>query len=1325
MAGLCPVSRSLALTALGLCAALAALAAHPSPGQAPQHNVSPYPEYPPSYRGEGNVIGQNPYDGSVEVDFSKFNNPAVVDPLANPSRPLRQYRAAERSSTPQYHGRPLSESFNPAYQPDAAPPPVAAPVAAAPPPGASRMPGAVAPRDAYPALAQPAPHSTHGGLPPVPPAGGPLMPNGGAFIAPGPGGPQGPVAQTARNESPLGPPAPPGSGPDGGLTLLPAGPMVMDVRVQGNATIKPERIRPHVKCRKGRPLDKQQVEEDVKRLLATRMFVAVRPRYIDVPGGVTVLFEVVERKTLQYVKYQGSHLKDRTLAKQTGLKRGSIADPFAVEEARVKLEQFFRDRGHNKVRVTAVEGLNPEDRGAVFMIHEGPIPRVNKVTFINNTIASDARLRTQVSSKPPWFRIPGVWHGWKGYAEPEKVNADVDTLTDYYRGLGFFSARISREVELDRTQQWANLTFVIDEGPRYSLRSLSFIGQDKFTEDELKTKLKLKPGDPFDRSKMMADVAVIEEKYGAKGYVFADIEASPRFLEEPGQLDLVYRVTEGKRYRVGEINVHIEGENPHTRRLAVLNRLSIRPGDVMDIRKLRDSERRLQASGIFLHKPQEGKESKITFNPPKSDESLVENPDESNRRVRGQSPDPAPGSHYALRPQDDEPVEVIDLTFAGCLVGEDEEEAIEGSLSPQGIHVHSQTGAPWMRDRSGGDEQPEDDDSTPMLDDRWDDSRRPISAPPHGRLPYGAIVRGQSPDSESSRSGNSLSWRPPSAPESAGASTTQASTAARPTIRAQGDVGYQPGGGQAMPSWNTQSQPAGAPAGSPLRQVQQTYSPTTSLPPARQVINRDGTPIQSRYVDPADVSPPGGFAPYGSGVPSSAQAPSANAYGQFTPAPAGAPNNLPSNAPSWSTPSPQPGYPPAAAPGFAPAPSAVPPPAAAPGVLPPPSGYDSPAQVFGSGEPAPGEFLGPGQRDWIEQDPALPLEVFVTETQTGRLMLGVGVNSNAGLVGSAVIDEQNFDWTRVPRSWQDVVNGTAFRGAGQHFRMEAMPGTQFQRYLISFTEPYLFDTPVLFGLNGSYFVRMYPNWTEQRLGGRVNLGYQLAPDLTIGGALRAESINISNPTVPSPQQLTDVLGNNALYTARANIVQDTRDSAFMPTQGRRISLAFEQGFGDFSYPRGELEASQYFTIRQRADGSGRHVIRLGGQFGISGSDTPIFENFFAGGYSTIRGFRFRGASPVDMNVIVGGRLMMLAGAEYMFPITADDMLRGVVFCDTGTVEQDIHITSSDYRVAIGAGLRISVPMMGPAPIALDFAVPLAKADTDLTQVLSFFVGVQY
>ena len=56
------------------------------------------------------------------------------------------------------------------------------------------------------------------------------------------------------------------------------------------------------------------------------------------------------------------------------------------------------------------------------------------------------------------------------------------------------------------------------------------------------------------------------------------------------------------------------------------------------------------------------------------------------------------------------------------------------------------------------------------------------------------------------------------------------------------------------------------------------------------------------------------------------------------------------------------------------------------------------------------------------------------------------VTGATGLVGNNVVDEQNFDLFRLPRSWDDIRNGTAFRGAGQRFRLEAAPGTQLQRY---------------------------------------------------------------------------------------------------------------------------------------------------------------------------------------------------------------------------------------------------------------------------------------
>ena len=128
---------------------------------------------------------------------------------------------------------------------------------------------------------------------------------------------------------------------------------------------------------------------------------------------------------------------------------------------------------------------------------------------------------------------------------------------------------------------------------------------------------------------------------------------------------------------------------------------------------------------------------------------------------------------------------------------------------------------------------------------------------------------------------------------------------------------------------------------------------------------------------------------------------------------------------------------------------------------------------------------------------------------------------------------------------------------------------------------------------------------------------------------------------------------------------------------------------------------------------------------MSGPDTPAYDNFFAGGYNTLRGFTFRGASPRQAGpngqlAVVGGPFQWLNTIEYLFPITADDTLRGVIFTDFGTVESSVAI--NNMRVAPGFGLRITLPAMGPAPIALDFAVPVVAAPFDSEQLFSFFVG---
>lgn len=905
----------------------------------------------------------------------------------------------------------------------------------------------------------------------------------------------------------------------------PAPERVVDIRVIGNRTISREKVLANIGTRIGSVFDEPTYEKDVRKLSAKNWFVHVRPQAEHVAGGVIITLEVVERPVIEQVQFVGNlKVKSRkTLEKESGVKKGDSLDPYAIQDGARKLESFYQGKGFNNVKVTVLEGTKPTDRRVVYLINEGRVQKFSKVTFVGNSysFAPDGRLKSIVQSRPPMFWL------FKGQVDPKKMEEDVGKLEDYYRSFGYFGAKIGREYEFNENEDRVSLVFYIHEGPRYKVRSITFMGNSVYPEEALTNDRKLSPGDYFDQHKMNADIGTIKDIYGSNGYVFADVVPELNFELEPGQLDIIYQVGEGSQYRVGEISIVIKGENPHTRQSTILNRLSMRPGEIADIRDFRSSERRIKSSALFNVDPSKGETPKVVFSQPDGEESVASKKRASGKKTgnpdsfRGQSPDGRPPtSPYA---------------------------------PPAGNQVPA-TSAPAAGDAN--------------------------------------VIRGQSPDAYG---------------------------------------GYGGRGINALPA-------------------AQPY--TANQPPAA------GTP----YVSPQPLG-----APY-----------------------------VPPQTPPYANPAP---------PYANPAPPTLP-------IVPDTPGYTPPF-------PNPSSVLTPP----VVPQPSIPIEVIANEAQTGKFTFGAGVNSNAGLVGQVVIDEQNFDIWRVPTSWEDFRTGRAFRGAGQKLRIEAAPGTQVSRYMFNFAEPYLFDTPVSYGLSGYYFNRFYRDWTEQRVGGRTSLGYQLTPDLSGTIALRAEDIRISQPRVTTVPDLNAVLGHTQLYSVKPQLVYDTRDSTFLPTQGVFLSTDFEYAWGTFQFPRFMVNFQTHYLLRERPDGTGRHTLSFYTQFGLAGNDIPIYERFYAGGFGTLRGFQFRGASPMIDGVEVGGKLMNVNSLEYMFPITADDMLKGVAFVDYGTVEYNRTINWEDYRIAPGLGLRVTIPMISAAPIALDFAVPVHNAPTDLKQVFSFFVGV--
>ena len=247
------------------------------------------------------------------------------------------------------------------------------------------------------------------------------------------------------------------------------------------------------------------------------------------------------------------------------------------------------------------------------MIDEGPEIKVRAVEVVGAKVVSGAHIWMTIPKTSACFlRI----RFFGGDLDLKQIDEDCQRITAYYRGLGFFQARVGRELEYSEDQRWVTVRFVVDEGIRSIIRSIGVVGNTRFSNQELMAKLKLAAGKPFDQGQFNADVFRLQDKYGTIGYVKTDVRGDLRYLDKPGQVDLVYNIHEGPRYRIGRIIVEIKGENPHTQITTVLNRLSFQTGDIADMREIRDSERRLKASGLYLADPTKGYPPKIALNKP-------------------------------------------------------------------------------------------------------------------------------------------------------------------------------------------------------------------------------------------------------------------------------------------------------------------------------------------------------------------------------------------------------------------------------------------------------------------------------------------------------------------------------------------------------------------------------------------------------------------------------------------------------------------------------------------------------------------------------------
>jgi len=330
------------------------------------------------------------------------------------------------------------------------------------------------------------------------------------------------------------------------------------------------------------------------------------------------------------------------------------------------------------------------------------------------------------------------------------------------------------------------------------------------------------------------------------------------------------------------------------------------------------------------------------------------------------------------------------------------------------------------------------------------------------------------------------------------------------------------------------------------------------------------------------------------------------------------------------------------------------------------------------------------------------LIVEVKETKTGEFSFGGGFSTVDKLVGFVQVTQRNFD----------ILNFPTFTGGGQQLAIRAEFGTVRRDYQLSFTEPWVFDYPYLFGFDVYQNTHLKAEdigygYSERDRGGDLRLGKEFddydRADLTY----KLEEVRISDVDDTALDDLKKEQGTNVISSLGLGLTRDTRDSTLSPTKGYVLygSVAGAGGpfQGDKDFVKYYGSASFYFPFFER--NVLQLVARAGavGAFGNSDS-VPIYERFFAGGADTIRGYKERGIGPKDpaTNSPLGGEAMLVGTAEYVFPIV--EFLKGAIFMDGGNVwQKESDFGRGGYKYSTGAGVRVKTPV---GPVKLDFGYPL-------------------
>lgn len=356
----------------------------------------------------------------------------------------------------------------------------------------------------------------------------------------------------------------------------------------------------------------------------------------------------------------------------------------------------------------------------------------------------------------------------------------------------------------------------------------------------------------------------------------------------------------------------------------------------------------------------------------------------------------------------------------------------------------------------------------------------------------------------------------------------------------------------------------------------------------------------------------------------------------------------------------------------------------------------------------------PGSTDQVD------IKFAVKERPSGNLLLGMGFSQSQGIIFNTNITQNNF------------------LGSGKSVSFQFNNSEINQIFRLGYVNPYWTLDGVSRGFNVSYQKTDSGNnsntteFKSEIFSGGVSLGVPISEYNTIAVQLAYEATTLEAPLLFLDPRIRNFIlreGNDFnLLRLSTSYSYDTRNSGTFPTRGTLQRLRVEGAVpgGDLKFWKVDYDSRIFIPLIKQ------YVLLLKGRVGYGDaygdtSELPFFENFYAGGPRTVRGFEENSLGPEDIfGRALGGDTMVVGNAEVIIPVPFLDEFKSVRltgFFDAGNVfATNQKFAFSDLRTSAGfSGVWLSPFGL----LSVSIAEPFNSKLGDEVQKFQFTFGTSF